>query len=93
MCAAAFGFAYGRHVHLGSPIVAELSGLSSHGVILWAVVFSGTIGGAIGSVLAGPIFDISGGYQVSFLICVILSAIGIMLTILLRPTKLQRRRL
>ena len=34
---ALFGFAYGGHVHLGSPIVAELFGLSSHGVILWAV--------------------------------------------------------
>ena len=91
--AAAFGFACGGHVHLGLPIVAELFGLSSRGVILWAVVFSGTIRGTIGSVLAGHIFDIIGSYQVSCLICVILSAIGIILTILLRPTKLQWGRL
>jgi len=83
--AAIFGFAYGGLATLMSPVVAELFGLSSHGIILGVVFASDSVGGAIGSVLAGGIFDISGSYQWAFLICVAISAIGIVLTLFLSP--------
>jgi len=84
--AAVFGFAYGGLVAVQSPLVAELFGLSSHGVILGAIVFSNTIGGTVGPVLVGYIFDITGSYQSGFLICAVLGVIGLILVLLLKPT-------
>jgi len=84
--AAIYGVAHGGFFALISPIVAELFGTGSHGVILGTVFFSGTIGGAIGPVLAGHIFDITSSYQLVFLICATMSVIGTILTSLLTPT-------
>jgi len=85
--ASIFGFAYGSLQVLFSPMVAELFGLRSHGVILGLSSFAGTIGGAIGPVLAGYIFDISGSYNTAFLISGGVSVIGVILVLLLRPTR------
>lgn len=81
-----YGFAHGGLFTLTSPTVAELFGLSSHGVIYGTVAFIGAIGGTIGPVMAGYIFDITGSYQRAFLICAVFGIIGIILTSLLRPT-------
>jgi len=81
-----FGFAYGGVVSLESPLVAELFGLSSHGTILGITAFGFTVGGAVGSVLAGHIFDIIGNYQVAFLVCAALAVIACILASLLRPS-------
>ena len=83
--AVAFGFAYGGLSALESPIVAELFGLGSHGAILGIVAFSFTAGGAIGPVMSGHIFDITGSYYLAFLVCTIASVIGLILTSLLKP--------
>jgi len=82
-----FGFTYGGLVVLCSPLVADLFGLRSHGVILGIVGFSSGIGGAIGPVAAGHIFDISGSYQLAFLVCGAIGIVGSILSLLLRPTK------
>ena len=84
--AVVFGFAYGGQVPLSSPMVAELFGLRSHGAILGAIIFSATIGGAIGPLLAGHIFDITGSYHLAFLVCVALNVIGLIVISLLTPT-------
>ena len=89
--AAIYGVAHGGFFALISPMVAELFGMGSHGVILGSVFFSGTTGGAIGPVLAGHIFDITSSYQPAFLICTAMSVIGIILTSLLRPTSSEGR--
>ncbi|GAG40603.1 unnamed protein product [marine sediment metagenome] len=68
-----------------SPMAAELFGMGSHGVIFGIVVFSSTIGGAVGPVMAGHIFDVSGSYRLAFLICVGVSVVGLILCLLLRP--------
>ncbi len=81
-----FAFGYAGVATLGSPIVAELFGLGSHGAILGAIVFVYTIGGAVGPIVTGLIFDIIGSYQVAFLACAALAVIGLVLASLLRPT-------
>ena len=86
-----FGFAYGAVSTLESPVVAELFGLSSHGTIFGAIFFSDSIGGAIGAVLGGRIFDITGGYQLAFITCAALSIIAIILAIFLRPVASVKR--
>jgi len=82
--AVVYGFAHGGFFALVSPTVAGLFGTRSHGVILGIVLCSGTVGGAIGSVLAGHIFDITNSYQLVFSILVVFSIIGLILTPLLK---------
>ena len=85
-----FGFGYGGLSALISPIVAELFGLSSHGVIFGVIImFGGTAGMAVGPLLAGHIFDITGRYQLAFMIYVVILVIGLILTSLLRPTRVK----
>lgn len=87
--AALYGFSHGGFFTVLSPLVADLFGLNSHGVIFGSVFFSGTIGGAIGPMLAGRIFDVTGSYQLAFKICGFASVAVLILSLLLRP--LRRR--
>ena len=83
--AATFGFTLGGWAPLIPLLVAELFGLSSLGVILGIVIFVITIGEAIGPVMAGHIFDITGSYQLGFLIFATVSIVAIILTTALKP--------
>jgi MFS family permease len=85
--AAVFSFGFGGIAAMESPLVAELFGLSSHGMILGVILFALTIGGTIGPVMAGGIFDITGSYDLAFLACATVSSIGLISTALLTPTK------
>ena len=83
--AVVFGFAYGGAIALNSLIVAEFFGLSSLGVILGVVTFGWSIGEAVGPVLAGRIFDITGSYQPAFWICAAFSLATVIIILFLRP--------
>jgi MFS family permease len=83
--AAFYGFAHGGFFALGSPLVAGLFGTRSHGLIFGIVIFSSTIGGAIGPILAGHIFDVTTSYQIVFYILAALSIIGLILAASLKP--------
>jgi MFS family permease len=85
-----FGFAYGGIITLQSLLAAELFGLSSLGVILGSVAFAFTIGGAVGPVLSGRIFDIYGSYRLAFLACAILALLGTVLALSLTPLKREK---
>ncbi len=80
-----YGFNHGGFFALISPLVAGLFGTRSQGTLLGIIIFSGTIGGSISTILSGHIFDITGSYQLAFLILLILAIIGLILTTLLRP--------
>lgn len=80
-----YGFAHGGYATLISPLVAELFGMRSHGAILGIIIFLGTIGGAISPVFAGYIFDTTGSYQSSFLACIAMGVIGLILSTTLKP--------
>ena len=84
--AAIFGFGYGASATVQSPLAADLFGLRAHGVILGIISFSSTTGGAIGPILAGHIFDITGSYHLAFLIFITLAVVNLILISLLRPT-------
>jgi MFS family permease len=85
--AALYGFAHGGVFALGSPLVAGLFGTKSHGLIFGIVIFSSTIGGAIGPILAGHIFDVTRSYQAVFYILAGLSITGLILTASLKPVR------
>ncbi len=83
--AGVFGFAYGGTQSLFSPLVAELFGLKSHGLILAAGNLVGTIGAAIGPVVAGYVADTTGGYAAAFPIYAAACLLAVVFTVVLRP--------
>jgi MFS family permease len=83
----AFGFGHGGMATLESPMVAHVFGMRSHGVILGLVFFCDTVGGAIGPFLAGYAFDLSGNYDLSFLLCALLSVVNFAAILFLKPLK------
>ena len=85
-----FGFSYGASVLLQSTTVAGLFGTRSHGAILGMVVFVAAIGGAIGPLIAGRIFYIENSYYLAFLACAVLSVIGFVLALFLKPLSYLR---
>ena len=85
--AAIYGIAHGGYFALLPLMVARLFGLLSLGTILGAVLFIGAIGGTIGPVIAGRVFDVTGSYQPVLIAILALSIISIILMLLLRPIK------
>jgi len=82
-----YGIGSGGGAPVESTVVAELFGMKSHGYIFGFVSCSFTIGGAIGPLLTGYLFDVSNSYQLAFIICGAISAVGLIFAALLRPTK------
>lgn len=82
---AIWGFVVTGQTVLYSPAVAELFGLRAHGAIFGVVALIGTMGGAVGPVVIGHIFDVTGSYQLAFLLCTLVSIAGLTLALLLRP--------
>ncbi len=80
-----YGFSHGGFFALTSPLIAGLFGTRSQGTLLGIVVCYGTLGGSIGMVLSGYIYDITDKYQLAFLILLILMFIGLSLTALIKP--------
>ena len=83
--AAIFGFGLWSSGAIMAPITAELFGLKSHGTILACTAFASAVGGAVGPVLVGYIFDVTGSYQLGFILCLLVTIVGITALISLRP--------
>lgn len=79
-----FGLSWGLLVISRSIIIADLFGLHSNGAITGAILFLYTIGGTIGPITAGYIFDVSGHYQIAFALIAILFLISIVMALPLR---------
>lgn len=80
---AIYGFSHGGLFTIVSPLVAEYFGMREHGAIFGTILFFGTIGGAIGPILAGWIFDTFSSYQLAFTTLAGLAAIGLILVLTL----------
>jgi MFS family permease len=82
-----FGFGFGGLAVSHSPLVAEMFGLKSHGLIFGVSGISVMIGAALGPFLTGYIFDMMNSYQMAFLLCAAVSFAGIILGIFLKISK------
>jgi MFS family permease len=80
-----YGIAHGGLFTILSPIVADFFGIKSHGALFGIVVFCGTVGGSIGPLLSGLIFDVTGSYYPAFWVCVGMSVFGLLLMLTLKP--------
>jgi len=65
---AIFGFGYGGFVPLVPAVVGDWFGMKFHGSILGILSLSVGIGGAIGPLLAGYVFDITGSYDIAIIL-------------------------
>jgi MFS family permease len=82
--AALFGIASGGVISLQALAAGELFGLRSLGIILGPIAFLYTIGGAVGAVISGYIFDLVGSYRPAFWITEGISILAFALTYLLQ---------
>jgi predicted MFS family arabinose efflux permease len=80
-----FGLAYGGFVAVQSPMVADYFGLKAHGAIFGLSMLASMVGGSLGSLFAGYIFDLSGNYHWAFIISAILGLTSLILVIILKP--------
>ena len=88
--AVVFGLAAGGCATAESPLVAGFFGLRSLGLIYGVAGLGFTIGAAVGPLLTGYIFDVTGSYQSAFLVCAAIGILGLVLTTLLRPITGER---
>lgn len=86
-----FGFGFGGLAVSQSPLIAEMFGLKSHGLIFGVSSISVMTGGALGPLLTGYIFDVTNSYQMAFLLCAMVSFAGILLAIFLKMTSVVSR--
>lgn len=85
-----FGFFYGGANSSLPSLCEELFGLKSLGLIYGTLVLFCTIGSAISAPLAGHLFDITGSYQLAFLIGGLAILIATAITFLfLKPPRLE----
>ena len=83
---ALYGVTHGGFFTLVSPVVAEYFGMRAHGSIFGTILFCGTLGGSIGPILAGRVFDLTGSYQPSFIGLGVLALIGLVVAFYLPIT-------
>jgi len=88
--AAVYGFGHGGFFALISPLIAQFFGTKSHGAIFGIVIAVGSIGGAIGPLLAGHIFDLTGSYRIPFFILAALGITDLILTMSLKRPRPSR---
>ena len=83
--AAVFGIGAGGTAPVESTITAELFGMKSHGSIFGIISAGFTIGAAIGPFVTGFLFDVTGNYQMAFLVCSGIGVIGLIFSLLVKP--------
>lgn len=76
-----YGFGHGGLFTIVAPTVAEYFGTRSVGAIFGAIVFFGTVGGALGPILAGRIFDVTGSYVIAFLTLASMATLALLLVL------------
>ncbi len=81
---ALYGAAHGGFFTVVSPTVAEFFGLRAHGAIFGVILFFGTLGGSVGPILAGRVFDLTGSYDPAFITLAAMAALGLVLALTLR---------
>jgi MFS family permease len=84
-----FGFGFGGLAVSQAPLIAEMFGLKSHGLIFGVSSISVMAGGALGPLLTGYICDVTNSYQMAFLLCAMMAFAGILLAILLKMDREQ----
>ena len=84
---ALYGFGHGGLFTVVSPTVAEYFGIRTHGAIYGGIYLFGTIGGAVGPIMAGRVFDVTGSYEYAFSALALMGAGALLLMASLPPPR------
>jgi MFS transporter, OFA family, oxalate/formate antiporter len=82
-----FGISYGGSSTITALLAAELFGLRSLGILIGTFGAVVSVGGAIGPIVVGHIFDVTGSYQWAFLVCSISAVVCLVMTLTLPATR------
>jgi len=85
--AAVFGFTYGGEIPQIAALVGQLFGLRSVAALVGVILIGLSIGGALGSLTGGRIFDLTQSYQVAFAIATVISFATLILVLMLRRAR------
>ncbi len=88
-----WGFSAGGMGSVHTPIIAELFGIKSLGAIFGICGLGVMIGGSVGPVIIGFLFDIQGSYRIALIACAAFAAAGIVLNLWLTQYKKHISRL
>ena len=88
--AAVFGFAYGGCVPLLPVIAGEIFKLKAIGAIVGVQMLGVAIGGAIGPILGGYVFDVTGSYYLAFMVGGICTIVTLILLAFIRAPRKVR---
>jgi MFS family permease len=80
-----FGLAFGGTAVLLPLLVGECFGLRSFGRILGLIMIPATLGAAIGPILTGRIYDVTGSYRLAFILHIAALASAALAIYFLRP--------
>lgn len=86
---ALFGFAYGAWIPMFPAMMADLFGMASIGALTGIIHMGNAIGGAIGPILGGFIFDTTQSYLVAFILGAIIFFTDAVLILLVKPPRLK----
>ena len=84
-----FGLSYGGAMVLSAIAVVDYFGKRSSGMLLGTITSLYTVGGALGPLVTGILFDLNGNYRLAFVICAVMSFLTLILC--LRLTKARHR--
>ena len=87
---ALYGFGHGGLFTVVSPTVAEFFGTRAHGAIYGGIYFFGTIGGAVGPIMAGRVFDVTGSYEYAFAALALMGTAALLLMASLPPRRSEQ---
>ncbi len=81
------GFNYGANFSLFPSATGDFYGTRNLGVNYGLVFTSYGVGGLVGPIMAGYVFDVTGSYEVAFLVAGVLAIIAAIISLALRPPK------
>ena len=79
-----FGVLYGEILCMMPLLPAAIFGLANHGAILGIITFASTLGGSLGPLTAGVMFDQAGDYTIVWILCAGLATAAFGLSAFLR---------
>jgi len=82
-----FGLAYGGEVPQIVSIVTHFFGLRAASMLMGVVSFGNILGGALGSWVAGKLFDMTNGYQVAFIVAGVAGLVSLLIALNLKKIK------
>ena len=87
---AIFGFSFAGMETSESPMAAWLFGLKAHGLVFGTLIVAFTVGASLGPLLTGYIFDLTGKYQLAFIILAVFGILGLSFTVQLKSLLMNR---